>query len=102
MKSIPTTAGTEEMTSTIAAFKIGEADNIEIPDLVTNPLLMALQQALGDDQFNAYFGFGNDFQGFNPTGQVEVNGVTVDESSVNYILNQISSNAYQIQSMSVE
>ena len=102
MKSIPTTAGTEEMTSTIAAFKIGEADNIEIPDLVTNPLLMALQQALGDDQFNAYFGSGNDFQGFNPTGQVEVNGVTVDESSVNYILNQISSNAYQIQSMSVE
>jgi len=102
MKSIPTTAGTEEMTSTIAAFKIGEADNIEIPDLVTNPLLMALQQALGDDQFNAYFGSGNDFQGFNPTGQVEVNGVTVDESSVNYILNQISSNVYQIQSMSVE
>jgi len=102
MKSIPTTAGTEEMTSTIAAFKIGEADNIEIPNLVTNPLLMALQQALGDDQFNAYFGSGNDFQGFNPTGQVEVNGVTVDESSVNYILNQISSNVYQIQSMSVE
>jgi hypothetical protein len=102
MMSIPTTAGTEEMTSTIAAFKIGEAGNIEIPDMVTNPLLVALQQALGDDQFNAYFGSGNDLQGFNPTGQVEVNGVTVDESSVNYILNQISSNAHQIQSMSVE
>jgi len=102
MMSMPTTLGSEEMTSTIAAFKIGEAGNVETPDMVTNPLLMALQQALGDDQFNAYFGSGNDLQGFNPTGQVEVNGVTVDESSVNYILNQISSNAYQIQSMSVE
>ena len=102
MMSIPTTAGTEEMTSTIAAFKIGVAGNVETPDLVTNPILAALQQALGDDQFNAYFGSGNDLQGFNPTGQVEVNGVTVDKSSVNYILNQISSNAYQIQSMSVE
>jgi len=102
MMLIPTTAGTEEMPSTIAAFKIGEAGNVETPDLVTNPILMALQQALGDDQFNAYFGSGNDLQGFNPTGQVEINGVTVDESSVNYILNQIGSNAYQIQSMSVE
>ena len=102
MMSMPTTLGSEEMTSTIAAFKIGEAGNVETPGMVTNPLLMALQQALGDDQFNAYFGSGNDLQGFNPTGQVEVNGVTVDESSVNYILNQISSNAYQIQSMSVE
>ena len=102
MMLIPTTAGTEEMPSTIAAFKIGEAGNVETLDLVTNPILMALQQALGDDQFNAYFGSGNDLQGFNPTGQVEINGVTVDESSVNYILNQIGSNAYQIQSMSVE
>ena len=102
MMSMPTTLGSEEMTSTIAAFKIGEAGNVETPGMVTNPLLMALQQALGDDQFNAYFGSGNDLQGFNPTGLVEVNGVTVDESSVNYILNQISSNAYQIQSMSVE
>ena len=102
MMSMPTTSGSEEMTSTISAFKIGEAGNVETTDLVSNPLLMALQQALGDDQFNAFFGSGNDLQGFIPTGQVEVNGVTVDESSVNYILNQINSDAYQIQTISVE
>jgi len=45
MMLIPTTAGTEEMPSTIAAFKIGEAGNVETLDLVTNPILMALQQA---------------------------------------------------------
>ena len=102
MMSMPTTSGSEEMTSTISAFKIGEAGNVEIQDRISNPLLMALKEALGEDQFNAYFGTGNDFQGFNPTGQVEVNGVTVDESSISYILNQIGSNALQIQSISVE
>ena len=102
MNTMPTTSGTEEMTSTIAAFKIGESGNIEMQEMTSSPLLMALRQALGDDQFNAYFGSGNDLQGFNPTGLVEVNGVTVDESSLNYLLNQISSNAIQIQSISVE
>ena len=102
MNTMPTTSGTEEMTSTIAAFKIGESGNIEMQEMTSSPLLMALRQALGDDQFNAYFGSGNDLQGFNPTGQVEVNGVTVDQSSLNYLLNQISSNAIQIQSISVE
>ena len=102
MNTMPTTSGTEEMTSTIAAFKIGESGNVEMQEMTLNPLLMALRQALGDDQFNAYFGSGNDLQGFNPTGLVEVNGVTVDESNLNYLLNQISNNAIQIQSISVE
>ena len=63
---------------------------------------MALQQALGDDQFNALFGPGNELQGYNPTGQLEINGINVDESSVSYLLNQIISNSYQVQSITVE
>ena len=102
MVAMPTTVGSEEMASSISAFKIGQVGNVETPALISNPLLMALQQALGDDQYNAYFGSGNELQGYNPTGQVEVNGVSVDESSVSYLLNQIMSNTYQIQSISVE
>ena len=102
MVAMPTTLGSEEMASSISAFKIGQVGNVETPALISNPLLMALQQALGDDQYNAYFGSGNELQGYNPTGQVEVNGVSVDESSVSYLLNQIMSNTYQIQSISVE
>jgi hypothetical protein len=90
------------MPSSIAAFKIGVAGNVETPDMISNPLLMALQQALGDDQFNALFGSGNELQGYNPTGQLEINGINVDESVVNYLLNQIMSNTYQIQSIAVE
>ena len=43
-----------------------------------------------------------DLEDFIPTGQIEINGVSVDESSLNYLLNQINSDAYQIQSIVVE
>ena len=63
---------------------------------------MTLQQALGDDLFNAFFGSGNELQGYTPTGQLEINGINVDEAMVNYLLNQILSNTYQVQSITVE
>ena len=102
MMAMPTTVGSEEMASSISAFKIGEVGNVQTPGLITNSLLIALQRALGDDQYSAYFESGNELQGYNPTGQVEINGVNVDESSVSYLLNQIMSNTYQIRSISVE
>ena len=99
MMAMPTTSGTEEMRSSIGAFKIGEPGLVETTDEITNPLLIAIRQALGDDQFNAFFGSGNELQGFIPTGQIEVNGVTIDGSSANYLLGQIENNTYQIQSI---
>ena len=102
MMTLPTTSGAEEMISSISAFKIGTTGEVEVGNAITNPLLMMLQQTLGEDQFNALFGTGNELQGYNPTGQIEINGITVDEASVNYLLNQISSNNYQIQSIAVE
>ena len=102
MITMPTTSGPEEMVSTIASFKIGEPGNIESNEMMSNPLLMALQQLLGDEQYNTLFGSGSELQGFNPTGQVDVNGITVDESTINNLLNQIMNNNYQIQSVTVD
>jgi len=101
-KSIPTTAGEEDMLSAIYSFKIGVSGQVETTNTATNALLMALQQALGDDQFNSLFGQGNELQGFIPTGQLEINGVNVDEAGVNYLLNQIISQNYVIQGITVE
>ncbi len=67
-----------------------------------NTLLLVIEQTLGQDQFSALFGSGNDLEDFIPTGQIEINGVSVDESSLNYLLNQINSDAYQIQSIVIE
>jgi hypothetical protein len=90
------------MISSIYSFKIGVSGQVETTGSATNALLMALQQALGDDQFNALFGQGNELQGFVPTGQLEINGVNVDEAGVNYLLNQILSQNYVIQGITVE
>ena len=102
MIKLPTTSGTEEMVSNISAFKIGVSGEIENASMISNPFLLALKNTLGEDQFNALFGPGNDLQGFIPTGQLEVNGITVDQTSINYLLGQIQSNALKIRSVTVE
>ena len=89
--------------SSIFAFMINQSDGGNANNSsAMNTLLIALEQVLGQDQFNALFGSGNELQGFIPTGQIEINGVGVDESSLNYLLNQINSETYQIQSIVVE
>jgi len=99
--SLPTTSGTEDMVSPIYAFKIGQAGNIETTNVITDPLLMMLQQAI-PDQFNNYFGPGMSLEGYTPSGQIEINGVTVDQSVVNNLLQQIMSQNYKINSVQVE
>ena len=103
MMTMPTTSGTEQMMSSIFAFMINQSDGDNANNGSSmNTLLIALEQALGQDQFNAFFGSGNDLQGFIPTGQIDINGVSVDESSLTYLLNQINSDTYQIESIIIE
>ena len=99
--SLPTTAGNEDMLSPIFAFKIGQAGTIETSNIVSNPLLMIIQQTL-PDQFNNYFGPGRELEGYLPSGQIEINGVTVGPSVVNTLLQQINNQEYKIQSVVVE
>ena len=99
--SLPTTAGDEDMLSPIYAFKIGQAGTIETTNIVSNPLLMMIQQTM-PEQFENYFGPGRELEGFLPSGQIEINGVTVGPSVVNSLLQQFSNQEYQIQSVVVE
>jgi len=99
--SLPTTAGSEDMFSPIYAFKIGQAGTIETNSVITDPLLMMLQQTI-PDEFNNYFGQGKSLEGFVPNGQIEVNGVNVDQSVITNLLQQIMSQNYQIKSVQVE
>ena len=103
MKTIPTTSGPEQLLSSIYTFMINQSGGANSNNNSSmNTMLIALEQVLGQDQFNALFGSGNDLQDFLPTGQIEINGINVDESSLNYLLNQINSNTYQIQSILIE
>ena len=89
------------MISPIYAFKIGQAGTIETANIVSNPLLMMIQQTL-PEQFENYFGTGRELEGFLPSGQIEINGVTVGPSVVNSLLQQFNNQEYQIQSVVVE
>ena len=99
--TLPTTSGNEDMLSPIFAFKIGQAGTIETSNIVSDPLLMMIQQTL-PDQFNNYFGPGRELEGYLPSGQIEINGVTVGPSVVNNLLQQISNQEYNIQSVVIE
>ncbi|MBA65217.1 MAG: hypothetical protein CMG55_05395 [Candidatus Marinimicrobia bacterium] len=102
MMTVPTTSGEEQMPSSISAFMINESGGNSNNSSNMNTLLLALEQVLGQNQYDALFGSGNELQDFFPTGQIEINGVGVDESSLNYLFNQINSDTYQIQSIIVE
>tara|TARA_Y100001970_G_scaffold46617_1_gene58843 strand:+ start:435 stop:1604 length:1170 start_codon:yes stop_codon:yes gene_type:complete len=101
-KTMPTTAGEQELVSSIYSFKIGVSGQMDDTNPINNALLLALKQAIGDDQFNAIFGQGNELQGFVPSGQLEINGVNVDESSVSYLLNQIMNQNVVIKNLAIE
>ena len=102
MVKSPTTSGSEQMLSSIASFKIGQAGNIELDTMISNPILMALKQVLGENQYNSLFGSGSELSGYNPTGQISINDAPVDQSELTNLLNQIISNTYQIQSVRVD
>ena len=103
----PSTEGFEPSLSPVYAFKVasfggGSGSNEITIGGITDPLLIALKEAIGDDQFNSVFGSGNSLQGFNPTGEIQINNNTVDNSSVNELFNQFKNDNYQINSIQVE
>ncbi len=100
--TLPTTAGDDEMQSSIYAFKLGTSGQIESTPELTDPIMIALQQTLGDGQFNALFLTESPLNGFLPNGYMQVNGVNVDAASVSYILNQIIGGDYEIINIQVE
>lgn len=89
-KIFETTAGTEEIISSIYAFKISDVGVPSGLPTVTQPIIQALKNSLGDDQFDALFGPDGSFQGYLPNGVYSLNGATIDETSAAYILTQIA------------
>lgn len=98
-----TTAGAEEIVSPIYAFKIvSPAAGTPPPPAELEPVLQALQQALGEGQYNALFGANSSLEGYLPNGDVTLNGVPVDEQTLNYIINEIINQNLVISNVEVE
>ncbi|MFQ6605070.1 MAG: hypothetical protein ACE5D8_05875 [Fidelibacterota bacterium] len=100
-QTLTTTAGQEELLSSINAFKIADMAGTSNTATV-DPTLQMLQQALGDDQFTGIFGPGSALDGFIPTGIFSINNVSADQSSVAFILNQIVNQNVIVKNIRVE
>ena len=101
-KTFETTAGSEEILSPIYAFKIGDVSAPSGLPTATQPIIQALRNSLGDDQFNALFGPDGTFKGYLPSGSYSLNGSTIDESSASYILSQIANQNVTVTGVRVE
>ena len=99
--SIPTTDGMEDEVSEIFAFKISDpskSSNIGIK----NSILLQLEEAIGAERFNSFFGEGGALQDFNPSGEYSINGSTVNQSTINNLMSKFKNKTLDIQSIQVE
>jgi len=99
--TLPTTAGEEEMTSSIFAFKIGDIGGSAPVPTGVNPVIQLLGQALASDQFSVLFGPGGSLEGYIPNGSYSVNGNSSDQSSIMAVINQVISQDVVITNISV-
>jgi len=100
--NLATTAGNEEIISTINAFKIGDLGGTTPVPTEVNPIVQILGQAITSDQFNVLFGPGGSLDGFIPNGTFTINGNTSDQSMIMAIINQVISQNATITDVSVE
>ncbi len=97
-----TTAGTENILSPILSFKIASPGGEAPPPETIEPVLQALQQALGEGQYNTIFGPDGILNGYLPNGTVTLNGTTIDEQTMNYIINEFINQNLVISNVEVE
>ena len=101
-KTFLTTAGTEEILSSIYAIKIGDVSAPSGMQVALHPLLQSLAGSLSNSQYESFFGTGGALHEFIPEGPYLLNGNTIDENSVNYILSQIANNNVPVTGVRIE
>jgi hypothetical protein len=100
--SLPTTVGEQEILSPVFAFKIGDIGGANPVPAGVNPVIQVLGQALSSDQYSSLFGAGGALEGFNPTGNIAINGAVASESDIMYLFNQVIIQNASIVNISVE
>lgn len=97
-----TTEGQEEILSPIWAFQIYESGQEPERNEDLDILLIALRNAVGDDQFDTLFGVNSELNGYSPNGYYTNDGLTIDDAGVIYILNEIQSGALQVTQIQIQ
>ncbi len=94
LKVLGTTVGFDGVQSDIMAFKIkdfsqtGDDDSGSGGGTTTDPSMLALQSIVGTEQYQAFFGEGGPAYGYSLTGNITIDGSSVDMSFVQSLLSQ--------------
>ncbi len=106
-KELPTTLGTDAYLSPISVFKIadlstGDQEVTTDTDFLSDPILIALKDFLGEANFNTYFGSDGEFANFLPSGTYRINNENTTSNDILQILDQLQQGTISVVNISVE
>ena len=107
-KELPTTSGAGVFLSPIAVFKLADpsANNQEgfnnSTQVISEPILIALKDLLGEDTFDAYFGNEGEFVNYLLNGTYRINTETTTSNDILKIIDQLQQGTISIVSISIE
>ena len=102
-KEIPTTIGEEIYISPISIFKVAEFFSIpQSKQIITDPVLIALKDLLGEENYNAYFGLEGELANYSLNNNYKSNDKQVTSKDILKILDQIKKGTISIVNINVE
>ena len=102
-KDIPTTIGDETYISPIFIFKLADFTiGSQSKQILTDPILIALKDLLGEETFNAYFGMDGELASFSPKDNHQVNEKKAKTKDILKIIDQIKKGTISIVSVNIE
>jgi len=102
-KKLPTTEGLESYTSPIFAFKLANISDTSSSDFQSlHPILQQLNDIIGEEQFQYYFGNESELSGFEPNGSYIVNGIEVSVDEIFKLFNDFNNGSSELINISVE
>tara|TARA_B100002003_G_scaffold221976_1_gene225393 strand:+ start:72 stop:1292 length:1221 start_codon:yes stop_codon:yes gene_type:complete len=107
-KELPTTSGMDAYLSPISVFKLADpsATNQEgfstSTKVISEPILIALKDLLGEDPFDAYFGDEGEFSHYLPNDTYRINTETTMPNDILKIIDQLQQGTISIVSISIE
>ena len=102
-KEIPTTLGEEVYISPISIFKLAKfTTQPQNNQILTDPILIALKDLLGEETFNVYFGTEGELANYSPNDNHKANDKGATSEDILKILDQIKKGTISIVNINVE
>ena len=105
-KELPTTLGTDAYLSPISVFKLvdssSSANSSSSTQLISEPILIALKDLLGETTFDAYFGVEGEFSNHLPSGTYRINNESTTSNDILQIIDQLQQGTISIVNISFE